>query len=403
MSKWRSTCPDKLLSTIINISDARLYLLRQTGPTGFLIKEHEGELKYKVLLGIVHSCDCNYFLKEKELCKHILWILIRKFRVPKEDPIVFQLGLCERDLNNVLYENRKIPNNDESLPSNTASAGCKKQGLKQKQIEKDDVCPICQDDIYKTKKSLSFCKFGCGNSVHVSCMKIWADHQHKSTNEEVIKCPLCRTEFASYKSILQEHRRSLTKLKMKKNSAKLFCDKCKQQPDDSLTVYRCSTCNTTICRTCFYPPKHYDHQVKIKSGNGEKWQQLKAPEVNLCVGGTSSFSKQENKPNSKLTRLHSLTRGRSSSQIDLRDLNNLSVSGLSLTSSPVVKEITECHRQNEQRTPASRFRLPPIGKNRGLIRKPSSAKTVSQTKLRQNMADLTVFSTSLVLKIPGDS
>ena len=73
--------------------------------------------------------------------------------------VVFQLGLCERDLNNVLYENRKIPNNDESLPSNTASAGCKKQGLKQKQIEKDDVCPICQDDIYKTKKSLSFCKY----------------------------------------------------------------------------------------------------------------------------------------------------------------------------------------------------------------------------------------------------
>ena len=48
MSKWRSTCPDKLLTSIANIQEARLYLLRQTGPTGFLVKEHEGESKYKV-------------------------------------------------------------------------------------------------------------------------------------------------------------------------------------------------------------------------------------------------------------------------------------------------------------------------------------------------------------------
>ena len=71
--------------------------------------------------------------------------------------VVFQLGLCERELNNVLYGNRKPQENRESPPK-AASAGASKQMLKQKQIDKDDVCPICQDDIYKTKKSLSFCK-----------------------------------------------------------------------------------------------------------------------------------------------------------------------------------------------------------------------------------------------------
>ena len=30
-------------------------------------------------------------------------------------------------------------------------------------------------------------------------MKIWADHQFKSTGEEIIKCPLCRSEFGAYK------------------------------------------------------------------------------------------------------------------------------------------------------------------------------------------------------------
>ena len=71
---------------------------------------------------------------------------------------MFQLGLCERELNNVLYGSRQVQNNKES-PSKAASAGSSKQTLKQKQIDKDDVCPICQDDIYKTKKSLSFCKY----------------------------------------------------------------------------------------------------------------------------------------------------------------------------------------------------------------------------------------------------
>ena len=58
----------------------------------------------------------------------------------------------------MLYGNRKAQINRES-PAKAASAGTSKQMLKQKHIDKDDVCPICQDDIYKTKKSLSFCKY----------------------------------------------------------------------------------------------------------------------------------------------------------------------------------------------------------------------------------------------------
>ena len=60
---------------------------------------------------------------------------------------------------------------------------------------------LCDDSNINFYESIQFgyFRFGCGNSVHVSCIKIWADHQYKSTNEEVIKCPLCRTEFASYK------------------------------------------------------------------------------------------------------------------------------------------------------------------------------------------------------------
>lgn len=48
MYKWRNTCPDALLTRLENVAETRFYLLRQTGPTGFLVKEHDGETKFKV-------------------------------------------------------------------------------------------------------------------------------------------------------------------------------------------------------------------------------------------------------------------------------------------------------------------------------------------------------------------
>ena len=42
-----------------------------------------------------------------------------------------------------------------------------------------------------------YCRFGCGNNVHVKCMKVWAEHQ-RSTGENIIKCPLCRVDFGSF-------------------------------------------------------------------------------------------------------------------------------------------------------------------------------------------------------------
>jgi len=398
MSRWRSTCPDKLLTSIANISEARLYLLRQTGPTGFLLKEHDGETKFKVLLGSVHSCDCNFFLKEKELCKHILWILIRKFRIQKDDPIAFQLGLCERELNHVLYGQKQVENKQ---PTKAASAGAREM-LKQKKIESEDVCPICQDEIYKTKKSLTYCKFGCGNSVHVSCIKIWADHQHKSNNEEVIKCPLCRTEFASYKSILQEHRRSVTRSQMRKNSLLSICVGCKQRaPSTSSTqsVYKCNTCNSFLCQSCFHPNKHYGHQVKTKHGGGEKWEDLGNKEVNLCIGGfsssmTSSHGKQfSSSPSAPVRPKQKLSRLRSSSQTDVRDL---AISGLSLNSEKLDNKPASEQRSSNAST--ARFRLPPIGKTRGLIgmsgKHRSKSGAGNQTEERKEV-DFTLYSSPL--------
>lgn len=47
---WRRTCPDIVVNRIEDASQARIYLLRETGPTGFLLKEDGLDRKFKVCL-----------------------------------------------------------------------------------------------------------------------------------------------------------------------------------------------------------------------------------------------------------------------------------------------------------------------------------------------------------------
>ena len=82
--------------------NSTIFILHQTGPTGFLLNE-EGENKnFKVFLGDVHNCTCPVFKKEKDLCKHVCWVLLKKFRVLRSDPLSWQLGLNEREINGII-------------------------------------------------------------------------------------------------------------------------------------------------------------------------------------------------------------------------------------------------------------------------------------------------------------
>ena len=123
-------------------------------------------------------------------------MLLRKFRVPRENPVTFQLGLVEREINEILqgYLMRQSPETDQS----GASSGSHDQLGPQREVGPEDVCPICQEELLGGKSlPLTYCKFGCGKSVHIKCMKIWAEHQ-KSTGEKIIRCPLCRENFGSF-------------------------------------------------------------------------------------------------------------------------------------------------------------------------------------------------------------
>lgn len=47
---WRRKCPEKVSSRIDRASRARIYLLRATGPTGFLLTAEGDDKKFKVTI-----------------------------------------------------------------------------------------------------------------------------------------------------------------------------------------------------------------------------------------------------------------------------------------------------------------------------------------------------------------
>ena len=71
------------------------------------------------------------------------------------------MGLCERELQNVLNGSQQQIDKKSAITS-SSSAGGGKDTIKQKTIEKDDICPICQEEIYKKKNNLIFFRYDKG-------------------------------------------------------------------------------------------------------------------------------------------------------------------------------------------------------------------------------------------------
>ncbi|XP_029369533.1 E3 ubiquitin-protein ligase ZSWIM2 [Echeneis naucrates] len=279
---WRNTVSDRVTFHQDQALNTTILLLKSFGPTGFLLRE-EGGGNFKVCLGDPHTCSCPVFTKEKEPCKHICWVLLQKFKLPRGHEYSFQHGLVERQISEVLrglhQTKAKRIENDPSASSGTLSQPVTSQeagSVCRKVIQAQDVCPICQEELLEKKQPVCYCRFGCGNNVHISCMKVWSDHQKLSDRDGAVKCPLCREDFSSFK-LLQEQMR---------NAAKLFTAAEREKPDRHLGVLcsRCHVCPITgkcfkcivcsyfyLCEGCSKKGSHPQHQfasrTRVRSGS----------------------------------------------------------------------------------------------------------------------------------------
>ncbi|XP_069887015.1 E3 ubiquitin-protein ligase ZSWIM2 [Dipodomys merriami] len=258
--------------------NSSIYLLREMGPTGFLLREEEPETKnFRVFLGNPHVCDCSTFLKEQELCKHICWVLLKKFKLPRNHEFAFQLGLLEGEINDLLRGIHQVP-----TPLQRRSAVTEEEedgSLAQRDIGSEDICSICQEVLLEKKLPVTFCRFGCGNSVHIKCMKILANYQDVPSKIAMLKCPLCRKEFAPLNVILEEFQNSskLVAAAEKEPLSKhlgIPCNNCKQFPIEG-TCYKCSECvEYHLCQECFDDCSHLSHTFTFREKRNQRWKLL---------------------------------------------------------------------------------------------------------------------------------
>ncbi|KAK3575561.1 hypothetical protein QTP86_029566 [Hemibagrus guttatus] len=273
---WRKAAGDAVSWHQDESLSTTIFILKEFGPTGFLLKEDGESKNYKVFLGDPHTCNCGTFQKEKDLCKHICWVLMRKFRLPRDHEYCFQPGLVERQILEVLqhpYKMASAPSGPAQLCSSEEDDGT----IRQKGISDDDICPICQEELIRKRLPVAHCRFGCGNNVHISCMKVWADHQSRSETDGMVKCPLCRENFGTLK-MLHELVKNVGQLYTTSEREHLEkhlgipCNNCRICPVVG-KCFKCTVCSYYhLCEDCFKRSCHPQHSFAVRTKRNQSWQ-----------------------------------------------------------------------------------------------------------------------------------
>ncbi|XP_061464244.1 E3 ubiquitin-protein ligase ZSWIM2 [Rhineura floridana] len=281
-------------------------IVRELGPTAFVLQEEDQRAsEHRVSLGNPHSCSCSTFVKEKDLCKHICWLLLKKFKLPRDHEYALKLGLVEREINYVLQGPQVAPQAKVSANSTKELQTADDGYIKQKEIDNEGVCPICQDMLLKKMLPVTYCRFGCGNNIHIVCMKIWADHQIDLEKDSLVKCPLCREDFAPLKLLLEEFRNSkrlMTVAEKQRLDRHLGipCNNCRVCPIEG-NCYKCTECSEYhLCHGCFRSFCHPSHIFVFREKRNQRWRSVE-PVVQLSTVGENlpSFNQEENSKEEK--------------------------------------------------------------------------------------------------------
>ena len=208
-------------------------------------------------------------------CVYVCRILLKKFRVPRDNPLVWQLALVEREIDEIILGYLRRQPADQPECSNQSHDH--QQVVEQRVIGPDDVCPICQDNLLDSAQSLVYCRLGCGQSIHTKCMKIMADHQRSVGGERPVQCPLCREEFGPIQSRTSK---SVKRLRAERESLHLgvTCSHCHVCPIAG-KCYRCATCiSYHLCHACFSSNQiHLLHPFQYRKVRVSKYIHIHLP------------------------------------------------------------------------------------------------------------------------------
>eukprot|EP00878_Enallax_costatus_P022781 GHUV01024191.1.p1 GENE.GHUV01024191.1~~GHUV01024191.1.p1 ORF type:complete len:663 (+),score=225.98 GHUV01024191.1:233-2221(+) len=278
---WRSKPSQEFqqLQAQLSTPNSSLYMLQRLGPASFIIgqsslDEEHADAKYKVTLGNVPSCSCSLLgaMDNREPCIHLLFVLIRIFRMPSNNALLWQSALTDRELQQILdgslsryatSSNTSSRSSQQQAGSSaSSSAASTSSAVQRRTFEEDEPCPICYELLTAVSKEwLVWCHNGCGRSIHGKCMRVWNDHQTKTLHQD-ITCPLCRCPWGVFDwrppptpAASSSHKASFGK----PHHRGVKCVACQQSPIEGAR-YRCLSCaHYNLCSDCFSSGQHLQH------------------------------------------------------------------------------------------------------------------------------------------------
>lgn len=230
---FRAQPPALVAKRIERALSCRMCLVQELGPTRFVVRPMAGadpsaasdgvletppdpsaeSRTYKVSVGDNQMCTCG----DKELCIHILFVMLKVFRVEVGNPLIWQKSLLDTEISKIISDRERFQSRQAApqvpptvavtakyVPFSTLSCCChfspisvnraapQERRVTRKPLVAGETCPICMDDM-TVDEALSWCKYSCGSSVHNKCMRVWAEH--KCTSGDKVTCPLCRQEW----------------------------------------------------------------------------------------------------------------------------------------------------------------------------------------------------------------
>lgn len=179
-----------------------MFLVGELGPTKLLFKVGEGDDALKVKISLTDKLECSCNPGSKTRCIHGVFAMVKVFKVPCDDPLVFQEKFTDAQLNMIL-EGRFKKKTLERKKHNFLKRRTQEKATPQeetrikpklrKEIDASETCPICYEELGDTDP-LAPCKC-CSNGFHIKCLLTWSKHQMKVEPHKPIKCPMCRAVF----------------------------------------------------------------------------------------------------------------------------------------------------------------------------------------------------------------
>ena len=297
--KKTSNVKDKLeaqTDTTLAAVDLKLFLLTELGPTAFYFRDEQGS-KFKVVIGDPISCSCFSNKRDIKHCIHTQFVLLKIFKLKSTDERLVQTNFNSSDVDKLIsqrFRNNACAHDDDSdddeeggennnapikkafLRRKKKNSAVKKPGDKKghREIEADDTCPICYENLKNEHDpALSFCDT-CGNPFHIPCLIMWAEHRAKQDPNKAVSCPTCRGQLETNPHTQIRHLNEDLILHQKKEMvhAGKVCNGCTKKKIIG-TVYKCLDCpNIYLCETCYKNFCHNSHQYWLKKTKvKDKW------------------------------------------------------------------------------------------------------------------------------------